>query len=481
MKKGSQTPTIAIVLPYTKTKGKAAASLYNKTGRKCQKWQELQLNNILAINDDGLWTHTKYGYSVPRRNGKNEIVAMRELYGMIELNERILHTAHRTTTSHSAAERLVRLLDDLGYVEVQRVNKDKMKAGEYTKHYTYSKQFGLERIVIIGKGSCDFRTRSGKGGLGEGFDLLVIDEAQEYQDDHESALKYVVTDSKNPQTIFCGTPPTAVSSGMVFLRFRNATIDGKTKNAGWAEWSVAEESDPHDKKLWYQTNPSLGTIFTERSIEDEITDDLSDFNIQRLGYWSQHNLKSAISKVEWDAMCAKKHPKFKNHNMYVGIKFGKDGSNVSMAIGIKTATNKVFVEVIDCKSMRDGIDWMVNWLVKAENVKKVVCDGASGQQMLVNAMKEAKLKKPILPTVKDVISANSDFEQAVFTKKIVHMGQEELAAVVSNCQKRNIGSNGGFGYLAQKPDMEIAIMDSVILAHWLAKEDKGATKQRIKY
>ncbi|NLY87361.1 MAG: hypothetical protein GX083_02280 [Clostridiales bacterium] len=34
----------------------------------------------------------------------------------------------------------------------------------------------------------EFRTRSSKGGLGEGFDLLVIDEAQEYTDDQESAI-----------------------------------------------------------------------------------------------------------------------------------------------------------------------------------------------------------------------------------------------------------------------------------------------------
>ena len=61
------------------------------------------------------------------------------------------------------------------------------------------------------------------------------------------------------------------------------------------------------------------------------------------------------------------------------------------------------------------------------------------------------------------------------------MGQEELANVVSNCEKRNIGSNGGFGYNAQLPDTEIALMDSVILAHWLADSDKGKKKQAIKY
>ncbi len=482
MKKGNQTPTQKVVLPYRETKGNEAINLYNQTGRECQSWQGRQLKHILAVNKDGLWVHTKYGYSVPRRNGKNEIVAMRELYGLLT-GERILHTAHRTTTSHSAALRLVFLLDALGYVEEQRADKAKEKDGEYTNHYVFSKQFGLERIRILGEpgGTCDFRTRSGKGGLGEGFDLLIIDEAQEYTDEQESALKYVVTDSKNPQTIFCGTPPTAVSSGTIFLNYRNDTLEGKVKNAGWAEWSIDEQSDPRDKKLWYKTNPSLGTILSERAVEDEITGDDVDFNIQRLGLWFKHNLKSAISRVEWEQMRAVKQPTFKNSNKFIGIKFGKDGTNVAMAIGLKTEDGKIFVEVISCKNVRDGVDWIIDWLAGAQNIKKVAIDGANGQNLIAEKMKQAHLKKPILPTVKEIIDANAKFEQAVFSKKIVHMGQEELTNVIGNCQKRNIGSNGGFGYAALLPDTEIAMMDSVILAHWLAFQDKGTTGQKVKY
>lgn len=482
MRKGNQTPTQAVKLPYRTTRGKDAAELYNRTGRKCQNWQKRQLNNILAINRYGLWVHTKYGYSVPRRNGKNEIVAMRELYGLMN-GERILHTAHRTTTSHSAAVRLSELLDALGYIEVQRMSKEAQKNGEYTNHYTFSKQFGLERVRILGDhgGSCDFRTRSGKGGLGEGFDLLIVDEAQEYTDEQESALKYVVTDSKNPQTIFCGTPPTAVSSGTVFMNFREKLLTGKGKNAGWAEWSVAEQSDPYDKKLWYKTNPSLGTIFTERSVEDEVTGDELDFNIQRLGLWVKENLKSAISKSEWTAMARKSLPEFANHKMFIGIKFGKDGTNAAMALALKTKSEHIFVEIIDCRAIRDGVEWIIDWLSQAQHVQKVAIDGANGQNLIAEKMKDAKLKKPVLPTVKEIIDANMKFEQAVFKKTIDHMNQEELTNVVGNCQKRNIGSNGGFGYAALKPDTEVALMDSVILAHWLALEDKERKKQVIKY
>lgn len=49
------------------------------------------LNKILAVNADNLWTHAKYGYSVSRRNGKNEVIAIREMYGLMQ-GEHIIHT-----------------------------------------------------------------------------------------------------------------------------------------------------------------------------------------------------------------------------------------------------------------------------------------------------------------------------------------------------------------------------------------------------
>ena len=119
-RKGRQTPTQSIVLPYTKTYGNDAVDIYNTTGRTAQEWQELLCYDIMAVNDDGLWVHTKAGYSVSRRNGKNEVVVMREMWGL-QNGERILHTAHRTTTSHAAWERLCGLLDK-AKIEYKSIN-----------------------------------------------------------------------------------------------------------------------------------------------------------------------------------------------------------------------------------------------------------------------------------------------------------------------------------------------------------------------
>lgn len=475
-RKGRQTPTQSVVLPYFDTKGQEAIDLYNQSGRTAQEWQELLLSDILAVNEDGLWTHTKFGYSVPRRNGKNEIAAIRELFGLIK-GERILHTAHRTTTSSSASRRLASLLNGAGYTEIARP-KNGMK---YEKAYTYSKQFGLEKITLLDEdgGSCDFRTRSSKGGLGEGFDLLVIDEAQEYTDDQESALKYVVTDSKNPQTIFCGTPPTPVSSGTVFMKLRNSILSGATANGGWAEWSVEKQSDVRDRELWYETNPSLGTIFTERSVADEIGTDEVDFNIQRLGLWLKYNQKSAISKAEWEELKVQALPSLVGP-LFVGIKYGHDGKHVALSVAVKTKDKKIFVETVDCREIKAGNLWILEFLKKA-SISKVVVDGANGQQLLADDMKEIRLKQPTLPTVKEIILANASFEQGIFQANIVHMGQPSVEQSVSNCEKRLIGTNGGFGYKSLRDDIEIAILDSIILAYWACSVSKEKRKQKVSY
>ena len=460
-RKGRQEPVISHVLPYEKTRGSEAIALYNQGGKTAYPWQELQIYDIMAVNGDGLWTHSRYGFSVPRRNGKNEIVTMRELWGL-KYGEKILHTAHRTDTAHKAWERLKKAVEDAGLIIVSSY-----------------RAYGKEHIEVAGGGKIEFRTRTSTGGLGAGYDLLVIDEAQEYQDSHESTLKYTVTDSANPQTLFCGTPPTMVSSGTVFAKFRGVTLAGETEHAGWAEWSIEDLKSPRDKDAWYESNPSLGYHLKERAILDEIGEDELDFNIQRLGYWTKHNLKSAISEAEWMELKVPNMPELKGR-LFAGVKYGKDGNNVSMSIAVKTTDGRIFVEAVDCRPSRAGTAWIIAFL-KSANVRKVVVDGANGQTLLSSDMKEAGLKIPIMPTIKEIITANASFDQAIFEQTICHAGQPSLVQAVGNCEKRAIGSNGGFGYKSLKEGIDISLMDSAILAYWIAKETKEVKKQRVSY
>lgn len=464
---GRQTPTTAVILPYTRSYGADAAEIYNRSGRTAQHWQELMLEDIMAVNDDDLWVHMKFGWSVPRRNGKSEILIMRAVYGVTH-NEKTLYTAHRTTTSHNAWEKIIERLSKAGFIE-----------GE---DFKTTKQFGLERIEWLkGEGLINFRTRSSKGGLGEGYDLLIIDEAQEYTSDQESALKYTVTDSKNPQTLMCGTPPTAVSSGTVFSCLRQKTLMGENEDAGWAEWSVERLSDAHDPELWYLTNPSLGAILTERAIRSELGNDQIDDNIQRLGLWLKYNLKSAISRDEWESCAVCKAPALHGKaRVFYGVKFAKSTANVSLSAAVKTEDGKIFVEAIDCRPVREGNAWIIAYLLAA-SAEKAVIDGAGNQSILAEDMKNAGVKcRAVLPKVSDVIEANALFEKKLFGGEICHSNQPSLAQIAANCEHRAIGSGGGFGYTSILEGADVSLLESVSLAHWLCASSKEKKKQLIR-
>lgn len=464
---GKQTPTLSVVLSYTESLGPVAVDIYNRSGREAQPWQELMLEDIMAVNDDGLWVHMKFGWSIPRRNGKSEILIMRAMYG-VSHDERVLYTAHRTTTSHNAWEKVIERLSKAGY-----------KEGE---DFKTTKQFGLERIEWLdGDGVINFRTRSSKGGLGEGYDLLIIDEAQEYTSDQESALKYVVTDSKNPQTLMCGTPPTTVSSGTVFLDYRKATLTGKNEDSGWAEWSVPNLTDAHDPELWYETNPSLGTILTERKIRSELGDDQVDDNIQRLGLWLRYNQKSAITKEEWKRYELDTAPKLKEgYRLFFAVKYGKSG-NVSLAVAVKTEDDKIFMEAIDCRPIREGNAWLIAYL-RNPHADTAAIDGAGNQTVLVDDMKDAEVKcKPLLPKVSEVVAANALFEQKLFEDQLCHRGQPALTQAATNSEHRAIGSGGGYGYASILEGADISLLESVSLAVWLCANAKERKKQVITY
>lgn len=474
-KTGCQTPTRSVILPYKKSRARTAVKYYEQSGRKAIRWQKLLLNDIMGVNSSGEWVHQKFGYSVPRRNGKNEIVAIRELWGLIN-GEKICHTAHRVTTSHQAWQRLCKILTDAGYEELGRRVKDEIPPA---KSFHTMKALGLETIELTNGGSAVFRTRTANGGLGEGFDLLVIDEAQEYTTAQQSALVYTVSDSKNPQTIFCGTPPTTQSVGTVFADMRKNSLDGKSYDTGWAEWSVEEEpKDLMQTDLWYKTNPSMGKHLDERKIRAEYDPkNPLDFIIQRLGFWYQYSLKSAITESEWRSSEVPKRPELEAKRFF-GVKFGHDGANGCLSVASRTKDGRIYVEAIDCRPIRGGIEWILPYL-KNPNCSGVVVDGDIGRQMLVDLMKGARIKAPVIPSVQEIITANAEFEHAVFNDGLRHIDQEALRHAISNCEHRRIGNKGGFGYKTLNEEYEVALIESVAMSYWLCSLSKVSKKQKI--
>ena len=82
----------------------------------------------------------------------------------------------------------------------------------------------------------------------------------------------------------------------------------------------------------------------------------------------------------------------------------------------------------------------------------------------------------------NIIKANSVFDMAMEKGTFQHMAQSAVTQVVTNCERRKIGANGGLGYRSMLDGADIALLDSMILAHWICTDSKAEKpKQHISY
>ena len=103
---GSQTPRIGLDPPHPTSDGDDAIRLASAYGLAPDEWQASILDSWLGKDASGRWTAPTCGLLVPRQNGKNAVLEMRELFGLVVLGERFLHTAHEVKTSRKAFVRL---------------------------------------------------------------------------------------------------------------------------------------------------------------------------------------------------------------------------------------------------------------------------------------------------------------------------------------------------------------------------------------
>ena len=104
--RGMQRPRIRHAPDYVRTDGGEACELASAYGLSPDPWQSDLLDVWLGRNATDKFVASKAGLSVPRQNGKNGVLEMRELYGLCIIGESILHTAHEVKTARKAFVRL---------------------------------------------------------------------------------------------------------------------------------------------------------------------------------------------------------------------------------------------------------------------------------------------------------------------------------------------------------------------------------------
>ena len=229
--RGNQEPRIRVADDYDYTYRGDAAEMAGAYGLMPDPWQQTVLDDWLAYDDDGTYAHDTCGLAVPRQNGKNGVLEVRELYGAAVEGEKILHTAHEVKTARKAFLRLCSFFENESeYPEMAEIVKAIRKTN------------GQEAIELTNGGSIEFSARSKGAARGFTVDVVVCDEAQGLTDDQLEAL--MPTSSAGPlqnsQLILLGTPPGPTTNGDVFPRTRRNALSSEHGGTNWIEWSVDE-------------------------------------------------------------------------------------------------------------------------------------------------------------------------------------------------------------------------------------------------
>ena len=402
-------------------------------------WQRHVLDAMLA-KDGREYALMELGISVPRQNGKSWSVRARCFYGALR-GERVLYTCHHGDTADEMFQALSAPFDDPDEPELRAFLRHVRKAN------------GKQSIELQNGGRIRFVTRTDSGGRGTGYDVLIIDEAQEFTESQQAALIPTTSASAkgNPQTIYLGTPPDPKRAATVFRSLHAGAHSGKSAMP-WMEWAATEVGDPSDKARWYETNPSLGEVLLLRSVESEARQMAPDtFARERLGWWSPtESFKPlAIDAGKWAACRVGDAPPEDSGRLAFGVKFSPDGSRVAVSWALADAGEDSYVELYEVAGAAGGTAWPSEMLLRNQDgIAEVLIDGKSGASSLVQRLRDGGFPaKAIVEGSPRVVQAAAAMLVAEVNDGTVHhVESPALDDSATKSIRRDIGQDGfGFG------------------------------------
>ena len=460
----TQEPRVRVAPRAASTFGDLAADFASDYELSPDPWQRLVLDDWLA-EKAGKWASLTCGLSVPRQNGKNAVLEMRELFGMVGRGERILHTAHQVKTAQKHFRRLKHFFGS-------RRSDPAAKFPELNALVADVRNVnGQEAIYLHNGGSVEIVARSQGSGRGYTVDVLVMDEAQDMSDEDLEALMSTTSaaPSKNPQWIFTGTPPGPKAAGEVFTRVRAEALSGKARRQCWHEWSAEPGVDLDDHEVWRDVNPALLTGRLQLDVCEGERSNLSDdgFARERLGMWSSASSLRVISDEAW--RMATDAASIAVSRFALAVDVAPDLMSASVAVAGQRADGDWHVDV---GAQRSGADWVPGWVARflAANpsVRAVVVDAGSPAAAIVDDLTRLKVKITV-PGVRDVGAACARFADGVKTGTVWHVGDARLSLAVDAGRKRALGKTELWAWNRKNPDADITPLVACTLALWGAQ------------
>lgn len=455
-----------------------------RAGVPLDDWQCLVLEDSLGERADGSWAAKRVGLSVPRQNGKSQLMVARALAGALLFGEKkIVISAHQADTARESFSKLIEILDADGNDWLRSRLDPKYGRGGVMN------AINREGVKFSNGALIQFKARTLAGGRGFSSDCLLLDEAQRLSRAAWASINSTMSARSNPQVWLMGTPPTPDDEGAVFESVRVAAVDGISTASAWLEWGAEPEDDPADEFTRWKANPAWNSRINHEVVDGEFeTYTREQFALDRLGIWAgELRATRLISADEWAATATKTAPEGERA---FAVAFNIDGSRMAVAGSVRHE-NGVHVELIGEHSgeLEAGIGSLAEWLAaRAKSVSRIVVCGQAGAGALESALRERRVSprqihvasgseyfaacSVFLDSLRDSVAAHLEGKQPFFTHPEGLPG-DVLDASVAVCDKKMRSKvTGAWGWTTTTPEGDETPLEAVSLAFWAAKSEK---------
>lgn len=445
------------------------------------EWQEVVLKAAMGERSDATWAARRVGLSVPRQNGKSQLLVARALAGALLFGERkIVISAHQQDTARESFAKLMEIIEADANASLRARVKSVMNA------------LNREHVKFANGATIQFKARSGAGSRGFSSDCLMLDEAQILSPRSWVSINSTMSAMPNPQVWLLGTPPTPEDDGEVFGSVRSSAIEGRSTAVAWLEWAADPSSpdfDPASEYTRWSANPAWNIRINHEVVQGEYeTYPPIRFALDRLGIWpSSVGGSRLITADQWTDREVSAPPSGGVKSF--GVTFSQDGLRVALGGALKHDAG-VHVELIGTHSgsAESGVESLADWLAaRWRDVAMIAVSGQAGSAALAQALADRGVSRKaihVLSTL-EYLAACSMTLDAVRDGSLSHLAAEGQAALddsIAVCDKKLRGQSGGWGWEATTPDGDETPTEAISVALWAARTSKripGRTQRAV--
>jgi phage terminase large subunit-like protein len=416
------------------SRGHEVIELAKQIGVPLLPWQEHVILQASKVRPNGKPAHKSCCTVIARQNGKSHLLRMRILAGLFLWNDKLIIA---TAQNRDIALETFRLVADT--IENNQFLIDQIKH--------IRKANGQEEIVTK-TGNRYKIVAPNSGARGMSADLVVIDEAREFQNTEAySALVYTTMARPNSQIWLASNAGDAFSTILNRIRqqaYQAIAAPGSDETIGYWEYSAPDGTKLDDPQGWRYANPALGHTIDADGIKARLKDPESVFRTEVLCQWVE-TLQNPFPEGAW-ANCLDQNLKLPDGKaQYLAIDVSPDRRHASL-VGATRVGDEIVVGLIqtwesdssvdDLKIAAAVSDWARKFNSQCIGFDKYTASGIA-----------ARLSAAGIP-VQDLsgsifYQACDELLSAMSSNRLRHSGQEVLTAHIYACARKS-GADGGW-------------------------------------